>query len=112
MPFGESALNNKFNEALEALKQELHRHPLVTEYLRYKELVTNSVEINELESSIKKLQQLMTQNISDETLHAEYKRQYLNLKAKYDNHPYIINYNNLVTQLNDLLTELKTILDS
>ena len=107
-----SGLNNKFNEALKALKEELHSHPLVVEYLRYKDLVTNSVEINELEQSLKLLQQLMTQNIHDAARHAEYKKEYLNSKEKYDNHPYIINYNNLVTQLNDLLTELKTILDS
>lgn len=107
-----NALNNKFNKTLKSLKEVLHDHPLVVEYLRYKDLVTNSREINDLEQRIKILQQLMTQNISDEALHHQYKTEYLDLKAKYDNHPYIINYNNLVTQLNDLLTELKTILDS
>lgn len=112
MHCGVNMLNDDFVAAIGALKEELYEHPLEVEYLRYKKLIDDSIEIKELEEKIKKLQQQMTQNIQNATLHAKFKNEYIALKKEYDNHPYINNYNNLVTELNDLLNNLKTILDS
>ncbi len=101
-----------FDKALQQLKTELYQSELVQEFLRYKKLISESEVLAKLENRLKELQQLMTKNVANAPKHREFKNEYNLLKKQYDTHPYITNYNNLLSDLNALLIDLKLILDS
>ena len=53
----------------------------------------------------------MTQNVMDKALHQQYKTKYEALKKAYDEHPYVLNYNALLNDVNDMLLTIKTIIE-
>lgn len=84
-------------ELSKELRKELDKHPLVIEYLRYKELVENSSELKSLKEEIKK-------SINDPNKKKT-------LLDKYNSHPLVVNYNSLKIELNDFLSEICQIIN-
>ena len=84
-------------ELTHELKNELDSLPLFQEYKRVKNLVDSSDEIKELKAEIAK-----SSNNKDE--HKE-------LLDKYNNHPLIVNLNELESEVSDYLREICEIIN-
>lgn len=81
------------------LKQELDNLPLFIEYKRIKNLVENSTELEELKKNIA----LAKVHHNDE----EHKR----LLSEYNNHPLIVNYEALKSEVYDYLKQISEIVN-
>lgn len=81
------------------LKQELENLPLFIEYKRIKNLVENSIELEELKKNIA----LAKVHHIDE----EHKR----LLSEYNNHPLIVNYEALKSEVYDYLKQISEIVN-
>lgn len=102
---------NKINEALLRLKSALNEDPLVKEYFKAKDLVFNDPFLLNLEEQLKELQKEITRNVLDTAKHKELTSEYQRLKEEHDSHPYVVNYNALLSDVNELLNELKSIIE-
>lgn len=102
---------NEINEALTLLKNTLDEDPLIKEYFLAKELVFNDHFLLKSEELLKELQKEITKNVLDSVKHQELTLKYQKLKEEYDSHPYVINYNSLLSDVNELLQELKAIIE-
>ncbi|HOE53591.1 MAG TPA: YlbF family regulator [Bacilli bacterium] len=102
---------NKVEIALNALTTELANDKRVVEFKKVKALIESDAYLKNVEVRLKELQRLMTQNAFNEEKHNEYKREYLRLKNNYETHPYLINYNSLLSEIEDLLYSLKTVIE-
>lgn len=100
-------IDKSIADVLKALNDE----PVVKEFDKARLLVQNDEFIINTEKKLKELQQEMTRNVMDKALHTKLKDQYNKLKREYDNHPYVLNYNSLLNDVNDLLLTLKTIIE-
>lgn len=90
------------NETLELakeLKEEIHKDPLIVEYLRVKKLYESNNEIIELKKDIA----LAKAHHKDE-LHKD-------LLAKYNAHPLVVNYNYLKEEVSNYLIEISKIVN-
>lgn len=101
----------EINEALEKLITALSEDSLFIEFEKARDLVINDEYIQKTETTLKELQQKMTQNVMNNKAHTKYKKEYETLKKKYDEHPYVLNYNALLSEVNDMLLTLKTIIE-
>lgn len=102
---------NKVDKALEELLAALYKDPLIIDFQNAKSLVENDPFVKETEEKLKKLQQQMTQNVMNKELHHSLKVEYDGLKKDFDEHPYVLNYNSLLNEVNELLLNLKTIIE-
>ncbi len=84
-------------ELTQELKKELDSLPLFQEYKRVKNLVDNSAELKELKADIVK-------SNSNKEKHKE-------LLDKYNNHPLIVNLNELEKEVSDYLREICEIIN-
>lgn len=111
LPSLENLLVNEINEVLARLKTSLNEEPLVQEYFMAKDLVFNDPFLLNLAEKIKALQKEITRNVLDINKHQALTNEYQKLKAEYDTHPYVVNYNALLCDVNELLSELKSIIE-
>lgn len=102
---------DKLTKSIEDVIAALNAEPVVQEFEKAKALVTSDKYVQQMEAKLKVLQQKMTQNVMDKTLHETYKADYETLKKEYDEHPYVVNYNALLNDVNDLLLMLKNIIE-
>ncbi len=102
---------NKVDKALKALSSELSKNPRVVEFKKTKKLIAEDAYLKETETKLKELQQKMTQNMGDKVVHKKYQEEYLVLKKAYENHPYILNYNSLHAEVEELLYTLKKVIE-
>lgn len=109
--FLENLLVSKLDKALSDLLAALNEEPLIIEFNKARNLVTSDEFLLQAEKDLKKLQQGMTRDVLDKTKHDSYKNEYNVLKKAYDEHPYVVNYNSLLNDVNDLLLTLKTIIE-
>ena len=84
-------------ELTHELKKELDSLPLFQEYKRVKDLVDNSEELKELKAEIVK-------SSNDKDKHKE-------LLDKYNNHPLIVNLQELESEVSDYLREICEIIN-
>ncbi len=84
---------------------------LVKDYFKQVELINEDEALLSLSDEVKKLQRMMTLNIRNEKLHADYKKQYEQKLIEYNSHPYIVNYNYLKNEVEDLLNQMKKIIE-
>ncbi len=101
----------KLAKALEDVLTNLNNEPVVVEFEKMRTLVKNDTFLIKTEAQLKMLQQKMTQNVLDKALHATLKAEYESVKKAYDEHPYVINYNALLNDVNELLHTIKTIIE-
>jgi len=101
----------KIEETLEELLRALSDDPLFKDFEKVRLLVQNDPFLIETERKLKDLQQKMTKSVMDKKAHNEAKLEYETLKKAYEEHPYVINYNNLLDDVNELLHTLKTIIE-
>lgn len=84
---------------------------LVKDYFKQVELINADEALLNLSDEVKKLQRMMTLNIRNKKLHADYKKQYEQKLIEYNSHPYIVNYNYLKNEVEDLLNQMKKIIE-
>ncbi len=92
---------------LEIVKEELYSDSSVMEYFRLKKAIEENEELKKLDIEIRKIQKEVCrknnkQNILDDEKLKE-------LKAKFDNHPLIVNYNKVKEEVFSLLNEIKEV---
>lgn len=100
----------RVDQALENLLIALENEPVVIAFKKARELVTNDAFILATETKLKDLQQEITRHAMDKTRHENALNTYTLLKKKYDGHPYVLNYNSLLNDVNDLLLTIKSII--
>lgn len=100
-----------FDKALDDVIVALANEPLIIEFQKAKDLVFNDEFILSTEQELKRLQQEITRNVMDKALHDKLKTEYEILKHEYDNHPYVVNYHTLLSDVSDLFSSLKTIIE-
>lgn len=105
-------LKDKTREAAINLNRYLLDHEVIKEYQRYAALLKDHPELGELEARLKSLQQEITlAKVHDEPsddLMAEYAACF----AYFQNHPLIVNYMNYKEEVNNLLIEIETLINS
>lgn len=102
---------NKVDKALEELIQNLNNEPVIIEFVKARDLVSSDVFVIETEKKLKELQQLITRNAMDKKLYETYKAEYDLRKEQFDEHPYVLNYNSLLNEVNELLLNIKSIIE-
>jgi len=101
----------EIDKALENLLSALQEDPTFIEFEKARNLVNSDEYLINTEAKLRDLQQKMTQNVMDKALHNVYKKEYETLKKAYDEHPYVLNYNALLNDVNDMLLTIKTIIE-
>ena len=102
---------NNFEESLNSLKEELFNLEEVKAYFKLKNEIENNEELISLTKEISHLQRMMTLNIDDYEKHLDYKTQYEICLKKYNNHPIIVNFENVKEEVYQILTSIKTIIE-
>ncbi len=102
---------DKIEKTLNELVSALNEEPVFIEFEKARELVENDPYLIKTERELKTLQQKMTKEVMNKTLHNEYKSEYEKLKKAYEEHPYVLNYNALLNDVNELLLTIKTIIE-
>lgn len=97
---------DNLDNALFSLKEELYSLPLIKEFLKIKQEINDNERLSNLDKNIKRLQHLSCKN-NDKAA----KEKYLKLKEEFDNDPLIVNYQILYEEVNNLLKEIKQILE-
>ena len=97
---------DNLDNALFSLKEELYSLPLIKEFLKIKQEINDNERLSNLDKNIKRLQHQCCKN-NDKLA----KEEYLKLKEEFDNDPLVVNYQILYEEVNDLLKEIKQILE-
>ena len=97
---------DNLDNALFSLKEELYSLPLIKEFLKIKQEINDNERLSNLDKNIKRLQHQSYKN-NDKAA----KEKYLKLKEEFDNDPLVVNYQILYEEVNDLLKEIKQILE-
>ena len=97
---------DNLDNALFSLKEELYSLPLIKEFLKIKQEINDNERLSNLDKNIKRLQQKRCKN-NDKAA----KEKYLKLKEEFDNDPLVVNYQILYEEVNNLLKEIKQILE-
>ena len=97
---------NNLDNALFSLKEELYTIPLIKKLMKIKQEINDNERLSNLDKNIKRLQHQSCKN-NDKAA----KEAYLKLKEEFDNDPLIVNYQILYEEVNNLLKEIKQILE-
>ncbi len=98
---------NEVEKKLEIVKDELYSNPLVLEYFRLKKSIEEDKELMELDKKIRTLQKELCYKNNKENI--DNNESYMALKARFDNHPLVINYNKVKEEVFDLLNEIEEV---
>jgi cell fate (sporulation/competence/biofilm development) regulator YmcA (YheA/YmcA/DUF963 family) len=93
------------------LSESFFALPLVKEYFAQVDLINADTPLLNLSDEVKKLQRLMTLHIKNKDLHQKYKEEYEKKLNEYNSHPYVVNYNYLKNEVENLLLQMKQIIE-
>lgn len=102
---------NSFEEKLSILKEKLFNEESVKTYFSLKEQIEKSVELNNLRAKISFYAQEMTKNMDNDEIYFKSKEAYERVLKEYNFHPLIVDYNQVNEEVNNLLKQLKVILE-
>lgn len=100
-----------FDQALQDLIQEIERLPLIQDYRKLKDEVEANELLSDKKREIQKWQRQMTLHLNDPQKHRQAKENYERLLAEYQAHPLVQNYQQTQEEVQDLLFQIKEILD-
>lgn len=101
----------KVDNALTELKEALREDELIIAFNEAKSKVENDGFLASVEAKLKETQKLMTINVQDREKHAQFKATYDALLHEYNSHPYVLNFNALLAEIDDLFFNIKTIIE-
>lgn len=101
---------DKISSSLAGIQKDILSEPLVSEYLRLKELVNKNDEIQSLMKKIKFEQRNMCENMNNEARYLSSKNHYEEYLSLLNSNPLYINYLLAKDEINGFLHEIKEVL--
>lgn len=95
----------------DALNKLILNDPLIQEFKRYEEALKARPELLALEDEIKQESQIILKKKALGELTDEEMKAYSKKKEYFENHPLIVNYLNLKSEVNDYLIQVETIIN-
>ena len=95
----------------EALNKLILSDPLIQEFKKYEKTLREHPELLSLEDEIKQESQIILKKKALGELTDEELKAYQDKKAYFENHPLIVNYLNLKSEVNDYLIQVETIIN-
>ncbi len=102
---------NEFEQALQDLVEEIHRLPLAKTYWQLHKEIEENDALQKMKQEMQKWQRQMTLHLSDPKGHQNAKENYEHLQNEYQMHPLIQNYQQVKEEVQDLLFQIKEILE-
>lgn len=102
---------NEFEQALQDLVEEIHGLPLVKTYWQLHKEIEENDALKKMKQEMQKWQRQMTLHLSDLKEHQFAKENYERLQNEYQMHPLIQNYQQVKEEVQDLLFQIKEILE-
>ncbi len=101
----------KISKKIDELSTTFFELPLVKDYFHAVDLINGDQALLDLSERVKKLQRMMTLHMKKPELYHQYKLDYEAALSEYNQHPYMVNYTTLKTQVEDLLAQMKQIIE-
>lgn len=101
----------KLSLKIDELSEAFFELELVKDYFKQVDLINENKELLALSDEVKSLQKKMTLNVRNQKVHGEYHALYQTKLNEYNSHPYIVNYSYLKNEVEDLLTQMKKIIE-
>ena len=95
----------------EALNKLILSDPLIQEFKKYEKTLREHPELLSLEDEIKQESQIILKKKALGELTDEELKAYQDKKEYFENHPLIVNYLNLKSEVNDYLIQVETIIN-
>lgn len=95
----------------EALNKLILNDPLIQEFKKYEQALKQHPELLSLEDEIKQESQIILKKKALSELTDEEMKAYSKKKEYFENHPLIVNYLNLKSEVNDYLIQVETIIN-
>ena len=95
----------------DALNKQILNDPLIQEFKRYEEALKQRPELLALEDEIKQESQIILKKKAFGELTDQELKAYQDKKEYFENHPLIVNYLNLKSEVNDYLIQVETIIN-
>lgn len=95
----------------DALNKQILNDPLIQEFKRYEEALKQHPELLALEDEIKQESQIILKKKALGELTDQELKAYQDKKEYFENHPLIVNYLNLKSEVNDYLIQVETIIN-
>ena len=107
-------MNETVKQAARLLHQALQDDPLIQEYNRLAALIQTHPHIQQQETQLKEMQQAMVHLLDEHQEEAYQKKvvEYQRARAAFDEDPLLHNYLELKEEVNDLMQELATLLNT
>ena len=102
---------NNFESQLEKLKSKLFDQEIVKTYFLLKEQIEHNEELNNLRDKIRTHAQEMTKNMDNDEIYFKNKELYEKYLNEYNSHPLVVDYNVVIEEVNNLLKQLKNIIE-
>jgi len=102
---------NKISLKIDELAASFFELELVKEYFKAVDLINENTALLDLSERVKKLQRMMTLHFSKEAEYEKFKLEYETSLNEYNSHPYIVNYTYLKNEVEDLLSQMKKIIE-
>lgn len=102
---------NDFEQALQDLVEEIRKLPLIKTYWQLHKEIEENVALQNMKQDMQKWQRQMTLHLSNPKMHQQAKENYEHLLQEYQNHPLIQNYQQVKEEVQDLLFQIKEILE-
>ena len=98
-------------EAARRLNETILDDPLIKEYQQYENWIKGS-DLEELELSIKQMQQELLEKKALDEDYDELLSQYQQAKEEFSSHPLVVNYLYLKEEVNNRLVEIETMINT
>lgn len=102
---------NPISNTIDTLSETFFDLPLVKDYFKAIDLINGDKNLLALSNEVKHLQKKMTLSMGRPAEHERYKIDYEAKLNVYNSHPYIVNYTYLKNEVEDLLSQMKTIIE-
>ena len=104
-------MNQITKNKADSLNQLILNNPLIQEFKKYEEALKQHPELLALEAEIKEDSQIILKKKALGELTEEEMKAYSKKKEYFENHPLIVNYLNLKSEVNDYLIQVETIIN-
>lgn len=104
-------MNQITKNKADSLNQLILNDPLIQEFKKYENTLREHPELLSLEDEIKQESQIILKKKALGELTDEELKAYHDKKAYFENHPLIVNYLNLKSEVNDYLIQVETIIN-
>lgn len=94
-------------EALQDVKEELLKDPLVEEYFRLKSIIENDENLTKLDKEVRDHQKKMCESMSNEEIYLKEKALYEKKNEELLSNPIYQNYQNVKEEVISLLNQIK-----